>query len=366
MFFQKKMDKILIGLINSEQPIAVKKSVVTQIANYGQQNTDEELFKKILKCCLGVLLPAQDENVADKNLVIQDLLKHVVKMWVKSNGLFSRQFINTEILNKPLHSFDKEEDQISLLRHLKFLLDIFYSGIPFNNKENKSFNSILKGYLYASLLKTENVKALSLLCKCSMTYQFLMSQNLSRENKDDILGIIVNILSTTPITYFLRQADPAEFEYQHIDNLLSKLINDKETMEIVGNHIFKRLSAEGPQPSPCIALILVHLKLEFLSNSIEQLMTMNLQDETLTKILSSMIDWIFVPNPKISADQWIIHHMKCLIKYSKYQILFVVIEAKIKQVKIIIAGTHSLYFCHVKCLLQLLSKLYYILCVSVT
>lgn len=333
------MDKILIALINSDQPITVKRNVVHQIANYGQQNKDRELFKKILQCCLGVLIPDinKEGNEFNQDRDMVDLVKRVIEVWIKSNKEFSRHFIVSEFLHKSLHLYEKEASRLMLLKNLEFLLDIYYNDSVYDASENKPFEMILKVFLYTSLLKTENIIILSLLCKFCAKYEFLVAQNFTMENKNDILGVFVNVLSATPITYFLKQStESTELEYQYIDNLLSKLItSDKETMDIVGNHIFKSLSAEGgTQSSPCIALLLVHLKLEYLSNSIDQFVGANMPDETLTKILSSMMDWIFVPNQKILADQWISHYMKCLIKYSKYQVLFVVIEAKIKQVRL--------------------------------
>ncbi|XP_066931584.1 ubiquitin carboxyl-terminal hydrolase 38-like isoform X2 [Clytia hemisphaerica] len=321
------MEKILIGVLSSEQPFQLKKTLAIQIANAGKKNIDYANFENLVKGCLKQLFETDLKQLSmDKNS--SELILLVLKSWL-GNFELTKRYFDEEFMNKSFKTIDATR-QITFLRKLLLVLDSLFSS-----KQKFNANSLeqMQFYFYDTFTLATGIEEFSLICNAYLEYPHLLPKDLSLSSVQNIVSIFVKILSLTPISQFIALENKDGNNVQSIFKLLNLLLEkDRKISNLIGNALFKALTTDGKHPSICIAKLLKCLNLDELSLCINEVVKSQLTDDTLTLMTCRLVDWICLPDPAIATDQWVMQVLKYLIQHKKYQVLSSVIDGKINQI----------------------------------
>jgi hypothetical protein len=324
------MEKILFGVISSDKPIQLKRSLATQIANAGKNNNlSYDAFTSMLMESFNYLHGSYSDilNKAEFHKMVEDVLK----TWILNNGILSYRYVEENFLNQIA------DDNLSKKKESELMCLIFIMDITFKNEKHQLFlqhNDKLQHYFYKTFTFVTNINCFALICKAYLNFPFLLPKDLPLESIKNVIGVFVKVLSETPISEFIALETKDAESHQSIFKLLTTLTKKNiQVSKFIGNHIFKTLTKEGTQPSVCVAKLLQYLNLDELSVYVYDVIKFKLPDDLLVLMTCRLVDWICLPDQKIATEQWALQVFKFLIKNNKFSVLFRVIEGKIKQVR---------------------------------
>ena len=323
------MEKILLGLMSSDKPIQLKRSLAAQIANAGKKdNLSYNEFTNMLNECLSYLHGSCSSTL---NKECQKMVKDVLQTWILNNTVITYKYVEENFLHQTPDDQSNEES--------KLIYMIFIMESTFNKKQHNQFlehTDKLQNYFYKTFTSIKNISSFALICKAYLRFPFLLPKDLSLESVQDVIGVFVKVLSETPISEFLTFKMKDTESHQGIFTLLTTLTTkNSQVSKLIGNQVFKSLTKEGIHPSICVAKLLQYLDLNELSVYIDDFIKYKLADDLLVLMTCRLLDWICLPDQTVATEQWALQVLKFLIQNRKFSVLFTVVEGKIKQVSIL-------------------------------
>ena len=317
LFSRKEMDKILVGVIRSNQPIAVKTAVVTQISNAAVGNTSEITCFNVLKVCFDILYSSEDGNEKD----ISDLVQNVAINWMKNNIEMAVKYMNDELLQIPFVKMEREEQN----RHVK----IMNSSIKVLNEfyptwQCSTIKDSVKLYFFTAFLQVEELEMLSNISELYLRHEIFLSDCL-----ESVIKMIKSIVSIVSQCHVTKYDDTNERCLAPILKLFSRyIVMDINYMNYAARVIFTAISGHERKPSVLLVKLLSCFNIDAIVHYMDSVIA-EASEKSIILALDRIVDWCFLPSPVTKIHVYVIQFMTSLVRNGKQSIVYLITNLKI-------------------------------------
>lgn len=311
------MEQLLRGIVASNHPENVKRSLIQQLVSKAGNNVADEQSK----CMFEV---GTEWMTEEKSHFIHESGKLVLTTWAKrQKDVFQKYFTEGFLL-----SFLAEREQMSLncVEYLRTSFDLMQ-----HTSQIFSLYTIVRHRAHIWVEKNSNTDFCAAVARLLIEYnhcwpvgESLLQFNLS----------LIKALSKTELPKTSKEEMKACIQNgAMIGALLNKMwVKNQALLFPVLTDIFRIISTVGSNPSVALASVVQYFSIDIIDTA-TNLVASNpsVSDESLALSLSRMINWLSWPGAK-KVDQWIIGFLKALARAQKHSILISVTLKEVGQV----------------------------------
>ena len=316
------MDQILMGILNSDTPVSVKKAVIAKIAAASKDPAQSpELVSAILRRSLMFIVDGETECV-------MNLSQSVFVDWASNRQPVFLEFFDEALVSNLLQS--RYRRPLGVMWIINFSLGF----IPKND-----FASYIRlchmvgrrasGFVSYNIADFEVVKSF-----CS-----LLLENRECVPKDDSLHTFAKVVLRA-VTRFSIPTDPTNFNHFIIEvpSIIGRLLReiwmtDSEVTAATLQTVFELVTEKSNTECMTSLGAVVQFVPDVIMRSTLQSKAcdMTLSDETVLMALFRMLDMLCWPSAK-NIDMWVITFMRGLASVHRYSVLMFTARIKVDQV----------------------------------
>ena len=317
------MEKLLFGVLFSDNRLSLKKAFAVQVARAGSSNIEFDAFSNMVSECSRNLY---GEGICLGN-DLKELILVVLKEWLL-NVRLTKRYLDERLSIEAYRNYATKDKKI-ILQETLFMLNHML-------RRKQKISAKVKQFYFDTFMCTSDLQELALICFAYIEYPFLLPKELLNNVVQDVADVFIKVLSSTSISNYIAFEKQDGSNLQDVFKLLSMLVeNNNLFVKNIANNLFQLLTeGRGTQPSICVSQLLDYLNLDEAILYLNKAVQSQLSDDQLVLMTCRFIDWICFPNSKATTDQWVLEILKSLLQRKKYQVLSTVIEAKIVQVNI--------------------------------
>ena len=311
------MEQILRGIVASNHPENVKKSLIQQLISKAGSNAADDQNRSVFEI-------GTEWMIEEKAQFLNESGKLVLTTWAKrQKDVFQKYFTEEFVL-----SFLGEREQMSssCVEYLRTSFDLMQ-----HTSQVFSLYTIVRHRAQIWVEKNSNTDF------CAAVARLLIEYNHCWPVGDNLLQFnlsLIKALSKTELPKTSKEEMKACIQNGAvIGALLNKMwMKNQGLLFPVLAEIFKIVSTVGPNPSVAVASVVQYFSSDIIDTA-TNLAAFNpsVSDESLAFSLSRMINWLSWPGAK-KVDQWIIGFLKALASAQKHSILISVTVKEVSQV----------------------------------
>lgn len=311
------MEQLLRGIVASNHPENVKKSLIQQLISKAGSNVAEDQSRSIFEI-------GTEWMTVDKMQFLNESGRLVLTTWAKrQKDVFQKYFTEEFLLSfLDLH----EQMSSSCVEYLRFSFDLMQ-----HTSQVFSLYTVVRHRAHIWVERNPNTDF------CAAVARLLIEYNHCWPVGDNLLQFnlyLIKSLSKTELPKTSKEEMKACIQNGAvIGALLNKMwIKNQDLLFPVLTEIFKIISAMSPNPSVALASVVQYFSSDII-DSATNLAAVNpsVSDESLGLSLSRMINWLSWPGAR-KVDQWIIGFLKALSSAQKHSILISVTLKEVAQV----------------------------------
>lgn len=311
------MEQILRGIVASNHPENVKKSLIQQLVSKAGGNVADDQNRTMFEI-------GTEWMTDEKAQFLNESGKLLLTTWVKRQKDVFQKFFTEEFLL----SFLTERDQMSssCVEYLRTSFDLMQ-----HSSQIFSLYTIVRHRAHIWVEKNSNTDFCAAVARLLIEYDHCwpVGENLLQFN----LSLII-ALSKTELPKTSKEEMKACIQNGGvIGALLNKMwVKNQALLFPVLTEIFKIISTVGPNPSVALASVVQYFSTDIIDTA-TNLAASNpsVSDQSLSLSLGRMINWLSWPGAK-KVDQWIIGFLKALASAQKNSVLISVTLKEVAQV----------------------------------
>ena len=312
------MDQILRGIVSSDHPENVKKSLIQQIVSKASGNAPEDQDRSIFE--IGT------EWMTDENSqFLNEAGRLLLTTWTKRQKEVFQKYFTEEFLLSFLA--EREKLSVSFVDYLRTSFDLVQ-----HTPQIFSLYTVVRHRAHIWAEKNLNTDFCAAVARLLIEYHHCwpVGENLLQFNLS-----LIRALSKTELPKTSKEEMKSCIHNGAvIGALLNKMWTKNQALLFpVLTEIFKIISAVGRNPSVALASVVQYFSTDII-DSATNLAAFNpsVSDEKMTLSLTRMINWLSWPGAK-KVDQWIIGFLKALASAQKHSILISVTLKEVSQVR---------------------------------
>ena len=311
------MDQILRGIVASDHPENVKRSLIQQLVSKAGGNVADDQNRALFEI-------GTEWMIKDGSVFLNDSGKLVLTTWAKrQKDVFQKYFTEGYLL-----SFLAEREKMSLncAEYLRTCFDLMQ-----HNSQIFSLYTAVRHRAHIWVEKNSDIDFCAVVARLLIEYDHCwpVGENLLQCNLS-----LIKALSRTELPKTSKEEMKACLQNcAIIAALLNKMwVKNQALLFPVLTEIFKIISNVGPNPSVAVASVVQYFSTDIIDTA-TSLAASNpsVSDENLSLSLCRMINWLSWPGVK-KVDQWIIGFLKALASAKKHSILISVTLKEVAQV----------------------------------
>ena len=311
------MEQILRGIVASNHPENVKKSLIQQLVSKAGGNVANDQSKSLFEI-------GTEWMTKEKSHFLNESGKLVLTTWAKrEKDVFQKYFTEDFML-----SFLAEREQMSpnCVEYLRTSFDLMQ-----HTSQIFSLYTVVRHRAHIWVEKNSNTEFCAAVVRLLIEYNHCwpVGENLLRFDLS-----LIRALSKTELPKTSKEEMKACMQNGAvIGALLNKMwVKNEALLFPVLTEIFKIISTVGPNPSVALASVVQYFTTDIIDTA-TNLAASNptVSDESLALSLSRMINWLSWPGVK-KVDQWIIGFLKALASAQKHSILISVTVKEVARV----------------------------------
>ena len=311
------MEQILRGIVASNHPENVKKSLIQQLVSKAGGNVADDQNRTMFEI-------GTEWMTDEKAQFLNESGKLLLTTWVKRQKDVFQKFFTEEFLL----SFLTERDQMSssCVEYLRTSFDLMQ-----HSSQIFSLYTIVRHRAHIWVEKNSNTDFCAAVARLLIEYDHCwpVGENLLQFNLS-----LIKALSKTELPKTSKEEMKACIQNGGvIGALLNKMwVKNQPLLFPVLTEIFKIISMVGPSPSVALASVVQYFSTDIIDTA-TNLAASNpsVSDQSLSLSLGRMINWLSWPGAK-KVDQWIIGFLKALASAQKHSILISVTLKEVAQV----------------------------------
>ena len=311
------MDQILKGIVASNHPENVKKSLIQQIVSKTSNKVTEEDSRAIFEI-------ATEWMTEGRSLFLSETGKLVLRIWANGQkDAFQKNFTEAFLI-----SFLAEREQISVN-----ILDYLRTSFDHMQHTSHVFSlyTVVSNRIHEWVQQNTTTEFGAAVARFLITFQLCwpVGENLLQLNLSLIQALSKSQLPKTSkqeITSCIQNGAV-------IGALLNKMWGKNQALVFpVLTEIFRIISLVGSSPSIALASVAQYFSSDLICNATRLVVSNpSVTDENLALALNHMINWLSWPVGK-KVDQWIVGFLSALAFAEKHSILITVTQEKVAQV----------------------------------
>ena len=311
------MEQILRGIVASNHPENVKKSLIQQLVSKAGGNVADDQNRTMFEI-------GTEWMTDEKAQFLNESGKLLLTTWVKRQKDVFQKFFTEEFLL----SFLTERDQMSssCVEYLRTSFDLMQ-----HSSQIFSLYTIVRHRAHIWVEKNSNTDFCAAVARLLIEYDHCwpVGENLLQFNLS-----LIKALSKTELPKTSKEEMKACIQNGGvIGALLNKMwVKNQALLFPVLTEIFKIISMVGPSPSVALASVVQYFSTDIIDTA-TNLAASNpsVSDQSLSLSLGRMINWLSWPGAK-KVDQWIIGFLKALASAQKHSVLISVTLKEVAQV----------------------------------
>jgi len=311
------MEQILRGIVASNHPENVKKSLIQQLVSKAGGNVADDQNRTMFEI-------GTEWMTDEKAQFLNESGKLLLTTWVKRQKDVFQKFFTEEFLL----SFLTERDQMSssCVEYLRTSFDLMQ-----HSSQIFSLYTIVRHRAHIWVEKNSNTDFCAAVARLLIEYDHCwpVGENLLQFNLS-----LIKALSKTELPKTSKEEMKACIQNGGvIGALLNKMwVKNQALLFPVLTEIFKIISMVGPSPSVALASVVQYFSTDIIDTA-TNLAASNpsVSDQSLSLSLGRMINWLSWPGAK-KVDQWIIGFLKALASAQKNSVLISVTLKEVAQV----------------------------------
>ena len=317
----EKMDSILKGILESNHPDPVKKSLLQKIAERGSQAHTTDAIWSVFDLTSKWVLDGKTELETEYGLT-------VFLSWAKHNKATFEHFFHKDYLSSLLTKKCKNLGKVPV--YILECMRLMQTSAQYRDHcsviETKSSNYV-REHPFLECLKNFSALLLEVtecIPKGDLTHDFCRSliHSLSLCSPEE---------GSEAFT-FIKDVSVVASLIEHVWNN-----TDSATVLESLKVIFGIISSSGDvEPSFCLGSLVQFIPQEMINIVVKNVIRdSSIDNNSMTTAIQRIIDWLKWPTSKY-VDQWVIGFLKGLASVQKYSILIAVTENKIDQVRCLV------------------------------
>lgn len=311
------MEQILRGIVASNHPENVKKSLIQQLVSKAGGNVADDQNRTMFEI-------GTEWMTDEKAQFLNESGKLLLTTWAKRQKDVFQEYFTEEFLL----SFLTERDQMtsSCVEYLRTSFDLMQ-----HSSQIFSLYTIVRHRAHIWVEKNSNTDFCAAVARLLIEYDHCwpVGENLLQFNLS-----LIKALSKTELPKTSKEEMKACIQNGGvIGALLNKMwVKNQALLFPVLTEIFKIISTVGPNPSVALASVVQYFSTDIIDTA-TNLAASNpsVSDQSLSLSLGRMINWLSWPGAK-KVDQWIIGFLKALASAQKHSILISVTLKEVAQV----------------------------------
>ena len=311
------MDQILRGIVASNHPENVKKSLVQQLVSKTSNNVPEDQNRSIFE--IGTQWMTEENSQ-----FLNETGRLLLTTWAKrQKDVFQKYFTEGFLLS---FLAEREKLSVSFIDYLRTSFDLAQ-----HTQQIFSLYTVVRHRAHIWVEKNLNTDFCAAVARLLIEYSHCwpVGENLLHFNLS-----LINALSETELPKTSKEEMKSCIQNGAvIGALLNKMwMKNQALLFPVLTEIFKVVSRVGRNPSVALACVVQHFSTDIIESA-TSLVAANpsVSDESLALSLSRMINWLSWPGAK-RVDQWITGFLKALASAKKHSVLISVTLKEVAQV----------------------------------
>ncbi|XP_020916923.1 ubiquitin carboxyl-terminal hydrolase 38 [Exaiptasia diaphana] len=311
------MDQILKGIVASDHPESVKKSLIQQLVSKAANEIPEEQCVSIFEMSSLWMSDGNSEFLSDSG-------KLVLSSWGKHHRDVFQRFFTEDYLVRFLDDADKLT--IGSVNYVRTAFDLLQ-----HTPQIFSLYTIIRHRATSWINIKADIDFSAAVCRLLIDYNHCWPVG---DHLIQTCFALVNCLSKTELPKSSKQELKSCIRNAGtIAALLNRIwTKNQNFIFTVLTELFKIISAPGPNPSVALGSIAQFFSPEVIDTATNMVArSPTVSDDNLSLALSRMISWLSWPGGK-RVDQWIICFLRALAIAGKHSILIQVTLEKLPQV----------------------------------
>jgi len=319
---ERTMDQLLLGILNSDQPVGIKKTVIARIAAASKDAAQPpELVSAMLRRSLMFIVDGESESV-------MVLSQPVFVDWASNHQLSFLEFFSEPLMSDLLQSRHRRPEGVTWV--IAFSLGL----IPRNGSSSYMRLCHVVGRR-ASCFVSYNIANFEVVA----SFCLLLLEHRECIPKEDSLHTFATVLLRA-VSRFTVPSDPTALSRFVVDvpNIIGKLLReiwicDNDVVANTLQTLFDIMTDRSSTDSMSSLGAVVQFIPDIVMRSTLELKARDasLSDETVLMAMSRMLDMLCWPSTK-NIDVWIITFMRGLVSAHRYSVLMCIAGSKVDQV----------------------------------
>lgn len=311
------MEQILRGIVASNHPESIKKSLIHQLISKAGSNVADDQHRSMFEIGTEWMTQKGDHFLNESG-------KLVLTTWAKRQKDVFQKYFTEEFLLSFLA--EREEMSPNCVEYLRTSFDIMQP-----TPQVFSLYTPVRHRAHTWVEKNSNIDFCATVARLMIEYNHCwpVGDNLLQFNLS-----LIKALSTTKLPKTSKEEMKACIQNGAvIGALLNKMwIKNQGLLFPVLTEIFKIISTVQPNPSVALASVIQYFSTDIIDTA-TNLAALNpsVSEERLALSLGRMINWLSWPGAK-KVDQWVIGFLKALANAQKHSILISVTLKEVAQV----------------------------------
>jgi len=333
------MDQILKGIVASDHPDPVKKSLLQQFVSKPAKEIPEEQCVAIFEMSCQWMTKGSTEFLTDMG-------KLVLTSWAKHHRDVFQRFFTEDYLIRYLDNI--EEVTIGSVNYVRTAFDILQ-----HTPHIFSLYTIIRHRATIWINCKGDIDFSAAVCRLLIDYNHCWPVG------DHLMQMCISLLHCLSKTELPKSSKLELKNCIRNAGIIAALLNQIWTKNQnfifpVLTELFKIISVPGPNPSVAVASIVQFFSPEVIDTATNMVArSPTVSDENLSSALTRMISWLSWPGGK-RVDQWVICFLRALALAGKHDILIQVTLEKITQVSKIVLSVSVIVVCSGGCWSNLL------------
>ena len=309
------MDRILKGVVVSDHPENVKKSIIRQLVSTAGNSIEDEQCKAIFEMSSEWLVKGETQFERETG-------ETVLASWAKHHKDLFKSFFNEGYLLTFVSSSENlNSNAVSYVRTCFSMLQ--------HTSQIFSPYTVVRHRAHVWISQEDNIDFTAAVCRLLIEYSHCWPVG---EHLEQFCTSLIVSLSKTE----LPKSSKAELKQCVQDaRIIGALLNrvwtkDQKLIIPVLKAVFDILSRPGPNPSVALATVAQYISPDIILYA-TSVASASSEDDRLSLALGRMVNWLSWPAGK-RVDQWIVSFLRSLAANNKHTILICVTLEKLTEV----------------------------------
>lgn len=312
------MDQILKGIVASDHPEHVKKTLIQQLVSKSANEIPEEQCKSIFEI--------SSQWMAKENTVfLNDSGKLILTSWGKHHKEAFQRFFTEEYL---LSYVENSEDMsVASLNYIRTAFELLQ-----HTPQIFALYTIVRHRANIWISQKSDIDFCASVCRLLIEYSHCWPVG---DHLVQTCFSLLHCLAKTDLPKSSKQELKTCIRNAGVVAALMNRVLTKNQNYIIPilTELFKIISSPGPNPSVAIASVVQFFAPEVIDSSTKMVAASpSVSNENLALALTRMISWLSWPGGR-RVDQWIICFLRALAMAKKHNILIQVTLEKLPQVR---------------------------------